>query len=89
MLKVIPTDERIITLPRNICKMLGIYEKEEVDVEVKNKMLWINKVSKKTKNAEKLERFKRAKGSWKGINVNFIYKELSESWKKWNPKEFV
>ncbi|MEK7812468.1 MAG: hypothetical protein AAB296_01815 [Candidatus Desantisbacteria bacterium] len=89
MLTVRPTEEAVITLPRNICKMLGVYERENVEVEVKGKMLWIYKVNYDTKDVENLERFKRAKGSWKGVNVNLIYKELYESWKKWQPKEFV
>ncbi|MEW6621301.1 MAG: hypothetical protein AB1422_18550 [bacterium] len=89
MLTVRPTEEEVITLPRNICNMLGFYEKGDVEVEVKEKMLWIYKVSRDDKDVKDLERFKRAKGSWKGVDVNLIYKELSESWKKWQPKEFV
>ncbi|MDI6736502.1 MAG: hypothetical protein QME42_10010 [bacterium] len=89
MLKVMLTKEAIIVLPQNLCEILGIYEKEEVDVEVKNEMLWIHKVNRNMKRARESERFKMAKGSWKGININFIYKELDESWKKWKPKEFV
>ncbi len=89
MLTVMPTKKAIITLPWKLCKMVGIYGKEEIEVEVKNKMLWIYKVNRTKKNANKLERFKKAKGSWKGIDVNLIYKELYESWKKWKPKEFA
>ncbi|MEW6609280.1 MAG: hypothetical protein AB1414_17860 [bacterium] len=89
MLTVQPTEEAVITLPRNICNMLGLYEREDVEVEVKDKMLCIYKVNRDEKDVKDLERFKRAKGSWKGVNVNLIYKELFESWKKWQPKEFV
>lgn len=89
MLPVRPTEEAIITLPKRLCKMLGVSKEEEVEVEVKDKVLWIYKVNRTEKDVKKLERFKRAKGSWKGIDINLIYKELYESWKSWKPKEFV
>jgi phosphoheptose isomerase len=36
-----------------------------------------------------IKNFKKAKGAWKDINVERIFKKLNEDWKEWKPLKSV
>ena len=36
-----------------------------------------------------VEGFKKAKGAWKDVDVDEIYKKLNEDWKRWKPLKSV
>jgi len=41
------------------------------------------------KKKASIERFKKAKGAWKDVNIEDIYKRLNEDWAEWRPGKFV
>ncbi len=41
------------------------------------------------KGKGKVDRFRRARGAWKNVNVGKIYKKLNEDWEKWEPIKSV
>jgi hypothetical protein len=41
------------------------------------------------KNGERKQAFKKAKGAWKDVNVDDIYKKLNKEWKDWKPPVFA
>jgi len=41
------------------------------------------------KKKASIESFRRAKGAWKDVDVEGIYKELNESWERWRPLRSV
>jgi hypothetical protein len=41
------------------------------------------------KRKASVENFKKARGAWKGVDVEGIYKKFNEDWEKWKPSVSV
>ncbi|MBI4763388.1 MAG: hypothetical protein HY787_02120 [Deltaproteobacteria bacterium] len=41
------------------------------------------------KDKARFESFKKAKGAWKDVDIDSIYKNLNEGWKNWKPPVFA
>jgi len=62
----------------------------ELEVEKILKMIHLVKSEfLKEKKKASIESFKKAKGSWKNIDVESIYKNLNEDWINWKPSASV
>ena len=58
----------------------------EAEIEKVIRMIHLVKTEfLKGKKKTTIENFERARGAWKDVDVEGIYKKLNEDWKKWKP----
>ncbi len=62
----------------------------ETEIEMIIKMIHLLKTEfLREKKKASTESFKKAKGAWKGVDVEGIYKKLNKDWQKWKPAASV
>ncbi len=67
-----------------------IKELSESEIEKIMKMIHLLKTEfLGEKKKASIESFRRAKGAWKDVDVEGIYKKLNESWERWRPLRSV
>ncbi len=58
----------------------------EAEIEKVIRMIHLVKTEfLREKKKTTIENFERARGAWKDVDVEGIYKKLNEDWKKWKP----
>ena len=61
----------------------------EMEMEKIMKMIHLVKKEFLEEKEASIERFKRARGGWKNVKIEKIYKNLNEDWEKWKPIKSV
>jgi hypothetical protein len=62
----------------------------EAEIEKIIKMIHLLKTEFLGKNKKaSMASFRKARGAWKDVDIDSIYKKLTESWGKWKPTESV